>query len=185
MKDLGIYNDSPKDKGKKKVFPGREDHDRPCSSKRWKTRRFWIFMFLLWCAVVFLFGYAKGFQNAEAGQKDSRIVFRKSPAVEFAMLVLLNLEKGITVKDGCVYNGDRHMDDCPCTVKGSAGGGNKHTLLLRAYKYFEDHPDQDWIVNNAIYQYNTTGSWKYRPEPSLRPLTSTTAAGGKSNSDKQ
>ena len=98
MKDLGIYNDSPKDKGKKKVFPGREDHDRPCSNKRWESRRFWIFMSLLWCAVAFLFGYAKGFQNAEAGQKDSRIVFRKSPAVEFAMLVLLNLEKGITVK---------------------------------------------------------------------------------------
>ena len=61
----------------------------------------------------------------------------------------------------------------------------QHTLLLRAYKYFEDHPDQDWIVNNAIYQYNATGSWKYRPEPSLRPLTSTTAAGGTANSAKQ
>lgn len=185
MKDLGIYNDLPKEKERTDFLPGKKLTGGNCRSGK-RISIFRVLIISMACCSMYFLGYSNGFEKAmDSPQPSGKAVVRDSPAVQFAMLVLLNLEKGIVVRDGCVYEGDRHLDDCPCTVKGSAEGGNRHTLLLRAYKYFEDHPDQDWIVNNAIYQYNKTGSWKYRAEPSLRPLTPAMSAEGSVNSVKQ
>lgn len=116
---------------------------------------------LLWCCAAFFLGYIYGRRwLVDDAQHVIRLSVRETTAEDLATVIMLGMEKGIIVRDGCVYQGTSHLDDCPCTVKGSSGGVNRHSLLIGAYRYFDQHPDKDWIVNNAIYRYNKTGQWR-------------------------
>lgn len=161
MKDLGIYNEGPSCKKAKDTYTVREDYYRPVSSRRWRSRRLWLFISLLWCCAAFFLGYIYGRRwLVDDAQHVIRLSVKETTAEDLATVIMLGMEKGIIVRDGCVYQGESHLDDCPCTVKGSSCGVNRHSQLIGAYRYFDQHPDKDWIVNNAIYRYNKTGQWR-------------------------
>lgn len=166
MRDLTLY-DTPL----KTAKPAEEENIKENDMSALKMLSMILFPIgILALAVIFLMFFVTPMldEKSESPTVVKRQVVNvsdKPDIVGAAELILDYYTKDIMVIDGCVYHKELgsyvHSKECPCTVKASGDKANPYIRLIKAYKFFEDNSQYDWIVNNAIYIYNKKGSYKY------------------------
>lgn len=72
--------------------------------------------------------------------------------VRYGNVIIENHRMGIKVRNGHVYEGSHHANDCPCHFTGKDSVNNTHVYdkLIEAVRYYAAHPGIEWYVRDNI-----------------------------------
>ena len=72
--------------------------------------------------------------------------------VRYGNVIIENHRMGIKVRNGHVYEGSHHANDCPCHFTGKDSVNNTHVYdkLIEAVRYYDAHPGIEWYVRDNI-----------------------------------